>query len=120
MKKIISAEIHGIIDYLVVAFLWLAPFVFELSNFISMIVYCLGGVHLLLTLLTNFKYGAFKVIPLGLHSGIEFVVGVVLILSPSVISGFPDVHTGLDKFFLGGFGLAVLITWVMTDYTEED
>jgi len=116
--KILSAKVHGLIDYLVAIFLWLSPTLFGLSAFISAVAYSLGAIHLLLTIFTRYQYGVFNVIPLRLHSGIEFIVGVVLILSPTVVSGFPDVNTSLDRLFLGGVGFAVLTTWALTDYAE--
>jgi len=78
--KFISPKIHGIIDYLVVVFLLASPTIFGFTGLLATFTYALGGVHLLLTILTAYSAGLIKVIPLALHGLIEFVVGVVLIV----------------------------------------
>jgi hypothetical protein len=50
--KVLNSKIHGIIDYLVVAFLLLSPSLFALPNYSSTFSYTLGGIHLLLTIFT--------------------------------------------------------------------
>ncbi len=116
--KILNSRIHGIVDYIVVLFLWLSPTLFGLSPFISILVYALGGVHLGLTVLTNFPFGLVKVIPLKIHGLIELVVGVVLIASPLVLGGMDGVVSAVDHYFFAGFGVAVLATWFVSDYSN--
>jgi hypothetical protein len=111
--KILNANSHGIIDYAVVLFLWLSPSIFELSNYVSMLTYGLGCVHLALTAFTNFKYGLVKLIPFRSHGWIELVVSIVLIGSPWIL-GFSEVS--VDRIFYVGFGAAVFVTWLFTDY----
>ncbi len=53
----INSKIHGVIDYLVVLFLWLLPSIFNLPEMTSIFTYALGGVHLGLTILTQFELG---------------------------------------------------------------
>jgi len=113
--KILTPKIHGIIDYVVVIFLWASPTLFGLSDFVSMITYGLGGVHLALTLLTDFQYGVLKVIPFSIHGWIELIVSAVLVASPWVL-GFSS--NPIDKFFYIGFGIAVFATWFVTDYKK--
>ncbi|MEO5603326.1 MAG: hypothetical protein ABIR06_20575 [Cyclobacteriaceae bacterium] len=115
--KILNAKLHGIIDYLVVIFLMLAPTLFGLSDFISKFTFLLGAVHLALTALTNFRYGLFKIIPFKAHGVIELIVAIVLMASPLILGSYTE--TSLDKFFLAGFGVAVLITWAITDYSTS-
>jgi hypothetical protein len=62
--RFISPKIHGVIDYLVVLFLLLSPTIFGFDGLIAVFTYALGAVHLILTLLTNFDAGLFKIIPL--------------------------------------------------------
>lgn len=114
--KILTAKIHGAIDYIVVIFLWASPNIFGLSEFVSTITYTVGGVHLVLTLLTDFQCGAFKVIPFALHGWIELVVSAILVGAPWLLS-FSANPT--DRYFYVGFGLAVFITWLITDYKEN-
>jgi hypothetical protein len=110
--KFISPKIHGIIDYLVVLFLLASPMAFGLNGFTAIFTYALGLVHLLLTLLTDFNAGLFKVIPFPLHGIIELIVGVALIvLAFTLFKGDPTGH-----LFYICFGVAVLISWLFTDY----
>lgn len=111
--KILKANTHGVIDYLVVIFLLLSPTIFGLSYFASILTYGLGCVHLSLTALTDFQYGLVKIIPFKLHGWIELVVSVVLIASPWIL-GFSTIP--VDKFFYMGFGFSVFLTWLITDY----
>lgn len=109
--KVLNAKIHGIIDYAVVLFLWLSPCLFGLSDFVTTLTYGLGAVHLILTLITNFPAGAVKLLPFTWHGHIELIVSIVLVASSWVL-GF----SGVDKIFYLSFGLAVFVTWLVTDY----
>ncbi len=117
--KILTSKTHGIIDYLVVVFLLLSPTIFGLSEPVATLTYCLGGVHLMLTALTKFQYGLIKVIPFQLHGRIELVVSIILIASPLLFGSYVNPENLIDKFFLAGFGMAVFITWVITDYSNQ-
>lgn len=109
--KILNSTLHGIIDYLVVIFLIVAPSLFSLSETGTQYCYILAGVHLGLTILTNFKYGIIKVIPFKIHGIIEYIVGAALIVSPFILN-----YDGVDKTFYIGFGIAVLVTALITNY----
>ena|SRR5882762_1543201 len=111
--KFLTPKSHGAIDYVVVVFLWLSPSIFGLSNFVSTITYALGGIHLILTLLTDFQYGPFKIIPFSLHGWIELAVSIILVATPWLL-GFNE--NVVDRIFYVGFGIAVFATWLVTDY----
>jgi len=113
--KILTAKTHGALDYVVVIFLWISPSIFGLSNFVSTITYALGGVHLVLTILTNFQYGLIKIIPFSLHGWIELAVSLILVGAPWLL-GFNENPT--DRIFYVGFGIAVFVTWILTDYNK--
>lgn len=116
--KILNSRLHGLIDYIVVAFLMVAPTLFELSDLISTLSYVLGLVHLMLTLFTNFQLGLVKVIPLKRHGLVELVVSIVLMSSPLILDD--HVQSAIDKFFFCGLGVVVLLTWAITDYSAND
>jgi hypothetical protein len=111
--KFISPKIHGFIDLLVVVFLLASPWYFGFTGTLAIFTYVLAGVHLLLTILTDYPVGIFKVIPGAVHGAIEFLVGVVLIVLAYTV--FNDNITG--KLYYVIFGTAVLLTWLVTDYT---
>ena len=109
--KVLNSRVHGVVDYLVVLFLLASPTLFGLSEDIACYTYILAGVHFTLTILTKFKFGLIKVIPFKIHGIIEYVVGVVLIAA-----AFLHHLEGVDKTFVIGFGVAVLVTALITDY----
>jgi hypothetical protein len=111
--RIISAQQHGVIDYLVVLFLWVSSGALPFSNFVALLTLGLGGVHLTLTLITDFKFGLLKVLPFRIHRAIELIVSLALVSAPWILN-FSDLQ--LDRSFYIGFGLAVFITWAITDY----
>ena len=75
----LTSKIHGIIDYLVVAFLLVSPSLFHLPEITALFTYILGGIHLVLTISTNFEMGLLKIIPLVLHGWIELIVSIALV-----------------------------------------
>lgn len=110
--KFISPKLHGIIDFVVVIFLLASPTIFGFTGLVATFTYALGGIHLLLTILTDFNGGVFKLIPFSIHGLIEFVVGLVLIVLAYTL--FKD--NKAVQLFYTVFGAAVLVTWLVTDY----
>ena len=78
--KPISPTVHGAIDYLAVAIFAVAPAIIGLSGWPAALSYALAGIHLLMTLLTDFPAGVIKVIPIALHQWVERIVGPVLVI----------------------------------------
>jgi hypothetical protein len=110
--KFISPKIHGMIDYFVVALLLVSPFFFGFTGILAIFTYALAIVHLLLTILTDYPLGIFKVIPAAIHAAIELLVGIILIVLAYTF--FNDNANG--KLFYVIFGTIVLLTWLVTDY----
>ena len=110
--KFISPQIHGIIDYLVVLFLFVSPGFFHFAGLLSIFTYALGAVHLLLTILTNYPLGIIKVLPVSLHATVELLVGIVLIVLAYTL--FKTDQYGTIFYVI--FGTVVLLTWLVTDY----
>src|SRR5271169_2312097 len=111
--KIISPKIHGCLDYLVVLVFLAAPSLLHFSRTPAVISYTLAGVHLALTLLTNFPLGLVKVIPLKIHGFIELAVGPCLIALPFVL-GLSSEPTA--QAFYTICGIVILAVWALTDY----
>ncbi|HEY8782778.1 MAG TPA: hypothetical protein VIM16_14230 [Mucilaginibacter sp.] len=110
--KFISPKNHGIIDYLVIVFLLVSPSYFGFTGLLAAFTYALAGVHLLLTICTDYAPGIFKVIPFPVHGSIEFIVGIVLIvLAYTLFNKEAD-----GKLFYVIFGTVILLTWLVTDY----
>src|SRR5277367_2215070 len=111
--KIISIKAHGVLDYVTVVAFAAIPSLFSLSGIPAYLSYTLAVVHLLMTLLTNFPLGAFKVIPIKLHKVVETIVGPVLIVIPWLL-GFSDALTARYVFI--GAGLVILAVGFSTNY----
>lgn len=113
--KIISPKFHAVLDYLLIMLLLASPDVFGLSKTASTLAYALGIVHFLLTIMTNFSGGIFKVIHLKLHGLIECFVSIVLvILAFTLFKG-----NLVDEIFFACFGLLILIIFTLTDYKRS-
>lgn len=112
----INSKIHGFIDYLVVAFLWLSPTLFSLPEITSQFTYILGAIHLLLTIFTNFDLGIFKIIPFKIHGFIELAVSIILFLGAFYLG---RLEGDLARNFYLGFSIAVFGTWFLTDYNSD-
>lgn len=111
--KILNAKVHGYLDYFVVLVFLAAPTLLQLSMVPAVISYSLAGIHLALTLLTNFPLGVLKVIPLKWHGIIELIVGPVLIALPFVL-GFGSEPAAQYFYIVNGF--VILVVWILTDY----
>lgn len=114
--KILSPTVHGILDYVVVAFLWLSPSLFGLPDMAATFAYVLGGIHLVLSLCTAYPPGLFKVIPLPVHGWIELIVSIALV----AVAFFLGSEEGaLARNFYLCIAAVVFITWLITDYGSQ-
>ncbi len=113
--KIISSKVHGYLDYAVVLIFAAAPSLLHFSQVPTVISYSLAVIHLVLTLLTDFSFGALKVIPLKLHGMIELVVGPCLIALPFVLKF--GTEPAADFFYIVN-GAVILAVWFLTDYSK--
>lgn len=112
----LNSRIHGIIDYLVVLFLWLSPTLFGLPAITSVFVYGLGAVHLALTICTNFEYGLVRFIQLKIHGGIELAVAIILV---PVAFYLGNLEGEFARNFVLAFAVAVFVVWLLSDYHNK-
>lgn len=111
--KIISSKVHGILDYLTSIFLFAAPALFEMDGSLCNFTYTLAAIHLVLTALTNFEPGIFKIIPFRIHGLIEVIVSVALI---AVAFWFSSNGSDLGFYFYIGLAIVILIVFLLTDF----
>jgi hypothetical protein len=109
----LSPGIHGILDYLTVLFLLISPALFEMHYTAAEFTYALAVVHLALTLSTNFRPGAFKIIPLRIHGLIELVVSVGLV-GVSILFRMRGDNVGFYYYLV--FSATLFIVWAASDY----
>ena len=96
--RFITKKIHAYyIDYPVAASLMGLPFLLGLgsSNPLALwLSFGTGVAALLLPIFTNHDTGIFKLIPYRVHLGVDFAVGVLFLLAPTLF-GF----TGIDAIY---------------------
>lgn len=109
----LNSKIHGVIDYLVVVFLLLSPTLFGLKDITATFTYALATIHFLLTITTKFELGLVKIIPFKIHGMIELIVSIALI---GIAFYLGNLEGELSRNFYITFGIAVFITWLITDY----
>lgn len=111
--KVLTPRMHGVLDYVMVIVFAVAPTALGLSGLPATIAYTLAGVHLLLTLATDFAPGILRIIPFPIHGMIEIVVSALLVALPWV-AGFAG-ETAARNFYLA-VGVVIFIVWLLTDY----
>lgn len=79
--KIISPKLHGFLDSITTIFLFISPLAFDMNGVLAAVVYLLAVLQFMLTILTNYEYGVFRVIPFVLHGWAEIFIGCCLIVT---------------------------------------
>lgn len=115
--RILDARIHGFLDIVTVLVFLLGPLVFGLGGSPAAISYTLAVVHLVMTLLTRFPMGRWKVIPFPVHGIVELVVGLALLILPSYAGYAPG--SPARRFYLG-MGAGILVVWALTGYGARE
>ncbi|MBS9461395.1 hypothetical protein KIM67_03160 [Flagellimonas sp. 389] len=113
--KFVTKRIHAFLDYPVAIALIVLPFLLGLggSNPLALQLSVATGVAaFVLTLLTDHHLGALKVIPYKFHLLVDFIVAVVFILAPFILS-----FQGIDAYYYWINGIAVLT--VVSLHKEE-
>ena len=112
MKKL-SPEVHGILDYVTILLLLISPTLFRMHTVGSNFTYALAFVHLMLTLLTDFRAGVFKVIPLRIHGLIEITVAIGLV---GIAILFKVSGDTVEFYFYLIFSVILFIVWAISEY----
>lgn len=113
--RILDARIHGVLDLATVAAFLLGPLLFGLGGTPALISYTLAVVHLLMTLMTRFPMGRWKRIPFVVHGIVELVVGIFLLILPTIAGYAPGSPARRFYMIVGAF---ILVVWALTAYGE--
>lgn len=107
---------HGVIDYLFIAFVLASPTIFNMEGTLSTITYILGAVHLVVTLLTDFELGLVKVIPFRIHGLLEVVVTIIL-----GILAFWFYNNGYETgfYYYMALAIAIILVFILTDFKKS-
>lgn len=111
---ILSATVHRIMDFVLVAAFAAAPWVFHLNGRTRMLAFGLAAVHLALTLVTHFPGRAKGLVPFRTHGIIEVVVGVVLLVLPFVRNWTYGART-----FFPAIGAVILVVWALSRFRHD-
>ena len=114
--KLISLALHGAIDYLAVLIFAAAPSVIGLSGWPAVLSYALAGIHLVMTLVTDFPAGAIKLVAVTLHNWVERTVGPLLIIMSFVPLSWP---TPSARLFCGIMGVVIVCVERLTAYRSS-
>lgn len=111
----IAARWHGYLDYLTVLIFLAAPSVLGFGGIAAKLAWLLAGVHLAMTLVTEFPLGLFRRLAFTLHGWVERIVGPALI----AIAFLPAISAERTAFaFFVGMGLVIIAVGWLTDYAE--
>jgi hypothetical protein len=87
--KIIPKFYHGVLDYLSAALLLAAPNLLgfaEIGGATAWVPRIAGVMILLQALMTDYELGVMKVIPISMHLMVDYVLGALLLLAPSILN----------------------------------
>lgn len=95
--RFLSSRNHGIVDYLAAANLIIAPFVLNLgtSNPAALWLSVISGfIVIIVSLITQYQYGAIKLIPFGGHLTLDLLVATFFMFVPRLfkLHGFDEAY----------------------------
>jgi len=114
--RFLTPTLHGAVDYLAAAALITLPFVLGLGEshpVAKWLSVATGAAVVVVSLLTDYRYGVFRVLPYRGHLAIDALAATVFAIAPAVF-GF----TGLDAWFYWVNAIAVFAV-VGLSTTEE-
>ena len=110
----LSGYAHGVLDYCAVVWLAVTPRLLGFGDASTATSLSVSLVILLLAVTTNYPLGLLKTVPLGFHLVMDFLLGTLLILSPSLLGLSPQDPGGP---MLLGAGIVLLTATVLTQAT---
>jgi hypothetical protein len=111
--KMISDEIHTVLDYVTVGIFALAPTALGLAGAAAIISYALAVVHLSMTLVTDLPFSLAKIVPIKLHAIVEAVVGPVLVIGGLVLA------VSTSRIFFVAMGVIICGVWLLSSYDSS-
>lgn len=111
--KVLSSKVHGILDYLLIVFLFISPTLFKMEGMLCTITYSLAAIHLAVTVLTDFELGLIKLIPFRIHGLLEVLVTVIL-----AILAIWFYNNGYESgfYFYMVLAMVIMIVFILTDF----
>lgn len=89
----ISTKVHGYLDYMMGVLLIASPWIFNFpGGAATTLPIVLGAGTIIYSLLTKYELGAFGVIPMKVHLGIDMVAGILLAAAPWIFGFANEVY----------------------------
>jgi len=110
MRKL-SRKAHGVIDYISVAFMCAAPWLFGfIGNWpAATLFFASAALVLILSLFTNYELGLKRNLPMAFHLDMDMTLGLFLAVSPWLFGFYCEVY--LPHVLMGIFAIiAGLVT----------
>src|SRR5215470_19394956 len=114
LVKFLPAWFHAVADYAVGILLIVVALVDNGSAGAVATGVVVGAVVLLVSALTRYPLGIFKVLPFPIHSAGDYLAAALLIAAPFALN-FADAEGGMAAFYVV-MGLAVLAVSLITNY----
>ncbi len=114
--RFLTPTLHGIVDYLAAAGLLTLPFILGLgssSPLARWLAVGSGVAVVVVSMVTDYRYGAFHILPFRVHLMIDTLVAIFFAFAPSIF-GF---H-GLDAWFYWANSAAVFLVVAVTQTKE--
>jgi len=108
---------HGVVDYLAAAGLLTLPFILGLgtsSPLAKWLAVATGVAVVVVSLLTDYRYGAVRVLPFKGHLAIDTAVAVVFLLAPTLFQ-----FSGLDAWYYWANAIVVFIVVGLSQPTSR-
>lgn len=115
--RVLSARIHGYLDFVIVLILVIGPFAVGLGGSPALISWLVAAALLLLILATRYPMGVWGSIPFVLHGLIELAIAAFFAALPFTAGYSPG--SPARRFYVT-MAAVVFLVWVLTDYKHED
>lgn len=114
--KILSPIAHGVIDIAFITVLAMAPIMFDLEPAVDTACYVMAGGYLLLTLMTDFRFGLFRLVPFPVHGWLDLLTGIALLAAPFL---FNFEAGSAERNLSLALGVVSVVTWFITDWKAD-
>ena len=114
LVRLLPAWFHAIADYAVAATLIVVAAAVGGSSEAVAAGVVIGLVVLVVSMLTKYPLGVWKVLPFTIHSAGDYLAAALLVAAPWVLN-FADGDTGITAFYVVA-GIAVLAVSLITNY----
>jgi hypothetical protein len=118
LVRLLPAWLHAVADYAVGLSLIVVAVVAGGEGKAVAPGVVVGAVVLIVSMLTRYPLGVFKVLPFTVHSAGDYLAAALLIVSPFALD-FHNTATGLTAFYIVA-GIAVLAVSMITNYQYSE